>query len=127
MTTATEIELAVYEAMGELGQVMSLRKVTRGSVNPGNPGAAVTETTEDIAARGHLIGVTEKYQLPAQTVQAEEIAVVSLYGLTPTQRAAAAVGHRLAADSEVWSIVRSDPIEAGGVAVSAVLYLRRYS
>ena len=124
VTIAQDLLDGVADALADLGDTRTFRIITAGAIDPNDPGAEPSETTENVSVEAILFNFDERYMPGANVLEGGLLALLSIKDFTAAQVGALEPGNFLIDGTTVYTIVRDQPIEAAGIVVTAILQLR---
>ena len=122
--TAQDFLDAITDVLADLGTTRTVRITTRGALNPSNPGAGPSLSTDDYSVEAILYDYMDS-QIDGSTIQTgDRVAVLSIDPLTSGVIDTILPNAKLIDGSTVYTIVRTSPVEVAGEKVTVFLQIR---
>ncbi len=123
VTIAQDLLEGVEDAMADLGATRTFRIVTYSAPNPSDPGAAPTETPEDVTVEAILFDFDIKYMPKSSVEEGSTLALLSIIDFTDDQVNSLVPGNFLIDGTTTFTIAKARKIEAAGIQVTVILQL----
>lgn len=124
VTIAQDLLEGVQDALADLGSTRVFRIITYSTPNPSSPGAAPSETLENVNVEAVLFDFDTKYMPGSTALEGKTLAILSIIDFTTAQLAALKPGNYLIDGTTKFSITKVREIEAAGILVTVILQLK---
>lgn len=123
ITIPPDILAGVAEALEEVGKTMTLRKYSRGALNPSDPTAGKPLTPSDTTGKVFLFDYSDRDIDGTTVLKGDRIALFDLSGFDPTQPEKG--DEIIEASTTTWKIVDIDYTEVQGTRVVGLAQVRK--
>lgn len=124
LSIAQDLLDGVVDALGDLGDTRTVRIVTEGALDIGDPGAGRPKTNEDVPVEALLYDFEDEYIDGTTVLKGDRKAIISIEPLTVAQVAGIEQGAKLIDGSDIYTIEGTNEIEVAGTPVTIILHVR---
>lgn len=123
-TIPLDIISGIKDGMEDLGWGLKLKIITRGGIDPSNPGAGPTETIDLVDFDGLVFDFDEKW-MPGSTIEeGDQMVLITVDKLTEDNLKGIKPGNYIIDGTQIYSIIKSKPIKVAGKVVVAIAQVK---